>query len=311
MRDRLAILGVLALLAMGASPPAQPRADFSGTWVAVPAAAEPGPGRPAPQVFGAQFTIAHQDPALTLVRTVNGTPTTIKYVLDGSDVTSRSPGRLCEADSAATWRAAWDGSAVRLSMIGIVPPNGKLVKTDVTNTLRLESPDTLRIEAIARTAGQAAPRTATTVYKRIGPPPAAGPPVQRIQATMAQVAWISGVWTGTMGNSTIEERWTPSAGGSMLAVSRTVRDGLMSAFEFLCIVEREGGLVYTAMPNGRTPATDFTLTKIDDSSATFENPAHDYPKMIRYTKRPDGSLEATISAEGGQKAQTYLFARQP
>ena len=113
-----------------------------------------------------------------------------------------------------------------------------------------------------------------------------------------------------MGSSAIEERWTPPAGGSMLAISRTVRDGLMSAFEFLCIVERNGGLVYTAMPNGRSPATDFTLTKIDATSATFENPAHDFPKMIRYTKLPDGSLEAVVSGEGGQKAQTFLFKRQ-
>ena len=35
----------------------------------------------------------------------------------------------------------------------------------------------------------------------------------------------------------------------------------MTAFEFLCIVERNGGLVYTAMPNARMPATDFTLTQ--------------------------------------------------
>ena len=309
MRDRLAILGVMALLATGTSVAAQPRPDFSGIWVAAPA--EPVSGHPAPQVFGAQFTIAHQDPALTLTRTVNGAPATIKYVLDGSEVTSRMPGRLCEADSGAMWKAAWEGQAVTISMVGAVPPNGKPVKVDLTNTLKLESPDTLRVEATARTAGQAAPRTAATVYKRAGPPAVlAAPPMPKTQATMAQVAWISGMWTGTMGTSTIEERWTPSAGGSMLALSRTLRDGLMPAFEFLCIVERDGGLVYTAMPNGRTPATDFTLTKIDDSSATFENPAHDYPKMIRYTKRPDGSLEAVISAEGGQKAQTFVFKRQ-
>ena len=96
----------------------------------------------------------------------------------------------------------------------------------------------------------------------------------------------------------------------MLAVSRTLRDGLMSAFEFLCIVERDGGLVYTAMPNGRTPATDFTLTKIDDTSATFENPAHDFPKMIRYTKRPDGSLEAVDQRRGRPEGLGLLCSNE-
>ncbi len=221
------------------------------------------------------------------------------------------PGRLCEADSGAAWSAAWDGQAVAISMLGATPPNGKPVKMDVRTKLSLESPDSLRVEMTARTAGQSVPRTTATVYKRTGPPaPPATPPAQKAQATLAQVAWISGVWVGTMGSSSLEERWTPAAGGAMLAVSRTLRDGLMSAFEFLCIVERDGGLVYTAMPNGRSPATDFTLTKIDATSATFENPAHDFPQMIRYTKRADGSLEAAISGAGGQKPQTFVFKRQ-
>ena len=307
MRERVAVFGMVAVLATSGDLAAGQRSDYSGTWVA---ASDAAAGGPAPQVFGPQFSITHQEPVLTLTRTFNGSPATIRYVLDGSEVTSRMPGRLCEPDSAAMWTAAWDGPIVAISMIGALPPNGKPVKMDVRSTLRLESPDTLRVEMAARGPGQAAPRTTATVYKRTGPPPTLAAPIQRAQATMAQVAWISGVWTGAMGSSELEERWTPPAGGSMLAVSRTLRDGLMSAFEFLCIVERDGGLVYTAMPNGRTPATDFTLTKIDATSATFENPAHDFPKMIRYTKRPDGSLEAVISGEAGQKARTFVFKRQ-
>jgi hypothetical protein len=307
MRERVVAIGVVAILAASANASARQRPDLSGTWVA---ASDAAPGAPAPQVFGPQFTVAHQEPVLTLTRTFNGSPATIRYVLDGSEVTSRMPGRLCEPDSGAMWTAAWDGPAVAISMVGALPQNGKPVKMDVKSTLKLESPDTLRVEMAARVPGQTAPRTTATVYKRTGPPATPAAPAPRAQATMAQVAWISGVWTGAMGSSTLEERWTPPAGGSMLAVSRTLRDGLISAFEFLCIVERDGGLVYTAMPNGRMPATDFTLTKIDETSATFENPAHDFPKMIRYTKRPDGSLEAVISGESGQKARTFLFKRQ-
>ena len=96
----------------------------------------------------------------------------------------------------------------------------------------------------------------------------------------------------------------------MLAISRTLRDGLMNGFEFLCIVERDGGLVYQAMPNGRIPATDFTLTRIEGESATFENPAHDFPKMIRYTRRPDGTLEAVVSGAANSRPLTFVFKRQ-
>ena len=72
---------------------------------------------------------------------------TIKYTLDGSETTSRMPGRLCEPDTAAMWTAAWDGQALALTMVGVVPPHGKPVKADVKSTLRLEGTDTLRVES--------------------------------------------------------------------------------------------------------------------------------------------------------------------
>ena len=309
MRQCALICGAIALLASPAV--AQQRPDFSGTWAQTADPAASTTAKPAPAALGQQFTIVQDGSTLTLTRSFAGTVGTIRYALDGSETTSRMPGRLCEPDSGATWTASWDGPAVVIAMVGVTPPNGKAIKADVHTTLRVDAPDTMRVEAVARVANQATPRTTTTLYKRTGAAPAAtAPSVQAAKATMAQVAWIGGTWTGSSGPSVSEERWTPPAGGSMLAISRTLRDGVMSAFEFLCIVERDGGLVYTAMPNGRTPATDFTLTKIDEASATFENPAHDFPKMIRYSKRPDGSLEAVVSGAGGEKPQTFVFRRQ-
>jgi hypothetical protein len=128
------------------------------------------------------------------------------------------------------------------------------------------------------------------------------------KATIADVAWIGGSWTGAGGPVTFEEHWTTPAAGAMLAVSRTVRGPKMVAFEFLRIVERAGGLVYIAQPNGRTPPTEFTLTSIDAQGVIFENPAHDFPKKIRYAKRADGGLDATVSGDGG-KSETFSFQR--
>jgi hypothetical protein len=142
-----------------------------------------------------------------------------------------------------------------------------------------------------------------------GGAPRSAPSVKAVKASVADVAWIGGNWAGGGGPVTVEERWTPPSGGAMLGVSRTVKDNRMVAFEFLRIVERHGTLLYIAQPNG-VPPTEFTLTAFDAVSATFENPAHDYPKMIRYAKRPDGSLEARISDSGGQKPQTFIFRKQ-
>ena len=129
------------------------------------------------------------------------------------------------------------------------------------------------------------------------------------RSTLTQLAWLAATWSGADGPLAFEERWTPPAGGAMLAVSRTLKGDRMVAFEFLRIIERDGTLVYVAQPNGRPP-TEFTLTSITSDSATFENPSHDFPKMIRYTRRADGTLEARVS-DGGQKAETFLFKKTP
>jgi hypothetical protein len=133
----------------------------------------------------------------------------------------------------------------------------------------------------------------------------AGKPAAR--GALTQLAWLAGTWSGATGPLTFEERWTPAAGGAMLAVSRTLKGDRMVAFEFLRMIERDGGLVYIAQPNGRPP-TEFTLTAITADSAAFENPMHDFPKMIRYTRRADGSLEAIVS-DGAKKAETFVFRR--
>lgn len=96
-----------------------------------------------------------------------------------------------------------------------------------------------------------------------------------------------------------------------MAVARTLRGTALASFEFLCIVERAGTLVYVAMPDGRTP-TFFTLTGITDGSAVFENPTHDYPKMIRYTRSSDGTtLETMIAGANGTRPQTVSLKRVP
>jgi hypothetical protein len=81
----------------------------------------------------------------------------------------------------------------------------------------------------------------------------------------------------------------------------------MVAFEYLRIVERDGGLVYIAQPNARPP-TEFVLTSLAGQAATFENPVDDFPKMIGYELRSDGMLEARIG-DGTRREQSFLFTR--
>jgi hypothetical protein len=141
----------------------------------------------------------------------------------------------------------------------------------------------------------------------VQPPPAA-PARSPARAAARDVAWLAGTWVSRSGTRVVEERWTPAEGGALFAISRTLNGGRLTGFEYLRIQERDGGIVYIAQPNGRPP-TEFAATQVDDHSVTFENPAHDFPKMIRYERRPDGSLAASISGDG--RTVSWTFATAP
>jgi hypothetical protein len=118
------------------------------------------------------------------------------------------------------------------------------------------------------------------------------------------LAFMKGAWEGGPPGMKFEERWTEEAGGLMLGVSRTLKGEKAIGFEFLRIEFRADGVFYVAQPGGR-PKTEFKLTAADGKSATFENPAHDHPKLIRYTRTEDGSLRADL--DGAEGKQSFVF----
>ena len=46
---------------------------------------------------------------------------------------------------------------------------------------------------------------------------------------------------------------------------------------------------------------DFRLTSFDDSTLVFENPQHDNPRLIRYTRRGDELTAYTEGVENGER----------
>ncbi len=130
------------------------------------------------------------------------------------------------------------------------------------------------------------------------------------QESLSDLAWLAGGWQGTMGKAQIEEHWIQPAGGTMLGVSRTVAGGRTVSFEFLRIEARPDGPVYVAQPQGRPPV-EFKLTQRSENRAVFENPQHDNPKIIRYSKEADGSLRAEIEGDEKGKHQKMEFKFQP
>lgn len=128
-------------------------------------------------------------------------------------------------------------------------------------------------------------------------------------ATVDDLAWLAGDWASEADGRWTEESWAPPRGGVMLGHSRSGRGETLRAFEFLRIAAGEDGApAYIAQPQGRAPVM-FRLVQRDAASATFENPAHDYPQRIAYVRAGD-AMTATISAIDGSKARSWTFWRR-
>ena len=115
-------------------------------------------------------------------------------------------------------------------------------------------------------------------------------------------AWMAGSWCGSLGGQRIEEVWLAPAGGLMLGMSRTVSPtGQRPAqFEFLRVELRDGVPTYLAQPQG-VAAVAFKLTQSGESSARFENPAHDFPQRIEYRRNGNAMRAEIAGPRGGQE----------
>jgi len=116
-------------------------------------------------------------------------------------------------------------------------------------------------------------------------------------ADISSLTWLSGCWAYDDQDSGSGEYWMPPAGSTMLAVSRTVRDGRMVAFEYLRIVEDdEHSLTLFASPSGQLQA-QFYLTSLKDTQIVFENLDHDFPQRIIYRLSDNDRLLGRIEGQ--------------
>lgn len=279
---------------------AQP--SLNATWVAtkdvpagLPAASSP--------LFGERFALTTTADTVTISRPIRNNTASLVSVhpLNGQATPVTVPGQPCFSDTVqpvTVTRTAAGFDYTSMSSGNTVPYN-----------FRLDG-DTLIVESPRRNASGL--HQFGTVYRRSTdalPPPLKGPNVTVAKATIADIGWLVGEWSGKAMGNVVEERWLNPAGGAMLGNSRTILGESMLEFEFLCIAQRHGGLVYTAMPNGRG-TTDFLLTKISAEGATFENPDHDFPKTIAYVKSGD-DVTVTVSGAAGQRSFSYTFSKLP
>lgn len=137
-------------------------------------------------------------------------------------------------------------------------------------------------------------------------PPPAAPGAPHV---IGDVGWLAGCWTNAAGERRMDEQWMAPAGGTMFGMSRTVARGRTVASEFLELREEGDDVFYIARPSGQAE-TRFRLTEAAPGRAVFENRAHDFPQVIRYSLDGDALLARIEGPGEGGRTRAIDFPMQ-
>lgn len=131
------------------------------------------------------------------------------------------------------------------------------------------------------------------------------------RGSLERLSWLSGCWASLDGERGSEEIWTSPAGGTLFGISRTVREGRTVAWELLQIrQEPDGDIVLVARPSNQ-PEASFRLIDQDAFRVVFENPDHDFPQRVLYTRDAEGRLIGRIEGVSRGRERAVDFPMNP
>lgn len=127
------------------------------------------------------------------------------------------------------------------------------------------------------------------------------------KATVADMAWLAGAWTGEGLGGISEEMWSRPAGGAMVGTYRLIKDGKPVFYETCWIVEQEGTIAlrlkhFNADLTGweeKDKTVDFRFIKKEGnrvyfSGLTFERASNSELNIYLALKYKDGSVKESI-----------------
>ncbi len=129
-------------------------------------------------------------------------------------------------------------------------------------------------------------------------------------STMKQVKWLSGTWENKAQRGSIFENWKTGDDSTLIGRSYSIRNGKDTVvFETIQLRQRNGALYYVPIARGQNnnQPVPFKMTLLTKDQMVFENPEHDFPQKITYTRMAKDSLLAEISGTVKGQARSQKF----
>ena len=121
--------------------------------------------------------------------------------------------------------------------------------------------------------------------------------------------WMLGTWENKTSRGSVFETWTMENDRAFLAKSYKIQEADTILFETVQLIIENNQLFYIpkVVNQNEGKPVRFSMTSMSDSSMTFENPIHDFPQIITYSKIGRDSLVATISGiRNGKESKRYF-----
>jgi Domain of unknown function (DUF6265) len=133
------------------------------------------------------------------------------------------------------------------------------------------------------------------------------------KSDIKKAGWLIGTWENKTQRGSMYETWAKASDDELSGKSYKLKEKDTIVFETIRLVQEQNSLFYIPKvnnQNGGLPVR-FAAKTVSDMELVFENPQHDFPQVISYTKINADSLVAEISGtiNGKERKQTFPMKR--
>jgi hypothetical protein len=131
-------------------------------------------------------------------------------------------------------------------------------------------------------------------------------------ATVTDMAWLAGRWTGTGLGGEVEEIWSPPQAGAMMGMFRLLREGATVFCELMTLVEENGSLVLRVKHFGpdltgweeKGETVDFPLVRVAGDRFYFDG--------LTFHRHDDDAISIHVvfsTRDGAVREETLSYTR--
>lgn len=125
--------------------------------------------------------------------------------------------------------------------------------------------------------------------------------------------WLIGTWENKTTKGSLFETWKKTSDNEFSGKSYVIQEKDTIVFETIRLAQEENGLFYIPVVKNQNEGKPvrFLAKTVTETQLVFENPEHDFPQIISYTKTGDQTLTAEISGNinGKNKKQSFHMTR--